>query len=76
MAMKQINYQHSLSELKAKAKNHGLAIRKYERGEDSFMFVDMRTNFAVDPYPLTFEELAAWLDKLDDDANTAPMDAE
>ena len=66
--MKRINYKPSLSELKTKAKEHGLMICKNERGEDSFMLVDMQTNFVQDPYPLTLEEIEATIDNLDSHA--------
>ena len=66
--MKRINYKPSLSELKTKAKEHGLKIRKNERGEDSFMLVDIAANTVTAPAPMTLEQVENWLDDLDNAA--------
>lgn len=66
--MKPMNFvgrKPTLKNLKSRAEKFGMAIRKYERGEDSYMFVDMRTAMVVKPCPLTFEELASHLDDLE-----------
>ena len=57
------------NKLKRRAKKHGLLIRKYKRGEDSFMLVDAGTNAIVSyPVPLPLDGIASCLDDLDDDA--------
>lgn len=43
-----------------------MIIRKYERGEDSYILVDARLNAAVSP-DMTLEQLETWLDDLDRD---------
>ena len=53
--------------LKRRAKKHGLTIRNYERGEDSFMLVDVNNTVAA-PAPMTLDQVDLWLDDLDDDA--------
>lgn len=56
----------TINKLKTRAKKHGLAIRKYERGEDSYMLVDVSYNAIVAPYPMTLEQVEMWLDDLDE----------
>lgn len=60
----------TLGQLKSKAKKHDMTIYKYERGEDSYMLVDIYLNAVAAPAPMTLEEVEAWLDDLDN----APMD--
>lgn len=55
----------TLQKLKSRAKKFGMMIRKYERGEDSFMLVDIVTNAAVAPAPMTLAELSLWLGDLE-----------
>ena len=55
-----------LEELKKRAREHDMIIRKYERGEDSYILVDARLNAAVSP-DMTLEQLETWLDDLDRD---------
>ena len=55
----------TLSQLKTRAKKYGMRIRVYERGEDSYMLVDVQTNSVVAPYPMTLEQMEQWLDDLD-----------
>ena len=61
----------TLEQLRRRAKKHGLTIRKAERGEDSFMLVDMKTN-AVANYPtaLSLAGIEDWLDDLDTNEGT------
>lgn len=55
------------NKLKRRAKKHGLLIRKYKRGEDSFMLVDAGTNAVVSyPVPLPLDGISNWLDDLDE----------
>lgn len=63
--------QMTLSTLKRRAKNFDMMIRKFERGEDSYVLVDIYTNAAVAPAPMTLAEVELWLDDLDaqQDAN-------
>lgn len=55
----------TFEKLKTRAKKHGLTIRKYERGEDSYMLVCIKTNCVVAPAPMTLEQVEMWLDDLD-----------
>lgn len=60
------SFDATIAQLKTRAKMHNIAIRKYERGEDSYILVDMATNAVVATYPLTKEQVESWLDDLDD----------
>lgn len=55
----------TFEKLKTRAKKHGLSIRKYERGEDSYMLVCIKTNCVVAPAPMTLKEVELWLVDLD-----------
>lgn len=57
--MKCINAKPAtLEQLRCRAKKHGLLIRKYERGEDSYVLVDAKTNCVASyPIPLTLEQV-------------------
>lgn len=57
----------TLNQLKTQAKKHDLLIRK--DGHGNFMLVDARTS-AIVAYPelMTLEEVEAWLDELDENA--------
>lgn len=55
------------NKLKRRASKHGLLIRKYKRGEDSFMLVDAWANTVAAPAPMTLDQVDLWLDDLDDD---------
>lgn len=59
----------TISKLKTRAKKYGLAIRKYERGEDSYMLVDIRLNAVGAPAPMTLEQVEMWLDDLNEQAD-------
>lgn len=49
--------------MKTRAKNHDLMIRK--DGHGGYMLVDPDTNALAAPGPMTLEEIALWLDDLD-----------
>ena len=55
----------TLSSLKRRAEKYGMTIRKHERGEDSYLFVDLDTNAAVAPEPMTLAEIERELDDFD-----------
>ena len=57
----------TLSTLKRRAEKYGMTIRKHERGEDSYSFVEKRTALAIEPYPLPLELIERWLDNLDNE---------
>ena len=59
-------YDPTLQQLRRRASKHCLLIRKYERGEDSWMVQDY-DRFVVSPYPLTLEQVAEWLDWYESD---------
>lgn len=51
--------QQTLATLRMVAKKHGLLIKNYK---DGYVLVDMSTGaVAVPNYPMTFDELHAWL---------------
>lgn len=52
------------TQIKARAKRHGLALRKDRRTGD-FSLVDLWGNYLAAPGPLTLTEAALWLDDLD-----------
>ena len=56
----------TLDELKKRARKHDMEIRKYRRGEDFYMLVDIRGNFVAAPEPMTLEQVALWLADLDE----------
>ena len=60
--MKFIGYKPTLAQLKRRAKKYGMTIRKYERSEDSYLLVDVYTNAAVAPEPMTLAEIERELD--------------
>ena len=53
------------AQLERRARKHGDTIRKFKRGEDSYMLVDIQYNAVVSNYPLTLAEVEQWLDDLD-----------
>lgn len=57
----------TLKQLKTRAKKRGLTIRKYERGEDSYVLVDISTNAVAvpAPTPMTLKQVELWLVDLD-----------
>ena len=55
----------TLSTLKRRAEKYGMTIRKHERGEDSYLLVDVYTNAAVAPEPMTLAEIERELDDFD-----------
>ena len=59
-------YKPTLADLKARAKKHGLIVRKFD--DDSYILAWRDTNSAPAdvPTPLTLEQVASWLDDLDD----------
>jgi len=59
----------TINKLKTRAKKYGLAIRKYERGEDSYVLVDISYNVIAAPYPMTLEQVEMWLDDLDEQSD-------
>ena len=63
--MKFIGYKPTLAQLKRRAKKYGMTIRKYKRGEDSYLLVDVYTNAVAAPEPMTLAEIERWLDDLD-----------
>ena len=62
--MRRITRKNTLNQLRRRAAKHGLAIRK--DGSGYFLLVSSRSNFALDPEHLTFEELAELIDDLDE----------
>lgn len=65
-----IGYKPTLAQLKKRAKNFGIAIRKYERGEDSYVLADMTTGAVVATYPMTKDQVIQWFDDLDNQQDT------
>ena len=63
--MKFIGYKPTLAQLKKRAEKSGIAIRKYERGEDSYVLADMTTGAVVATYPMTQAEILLWLADLE-----------
>ena len=61
--IRRINYSPTLAQLKRRARIHSLQIHKYERGENSFVLVDRRTN-AVISTPMPFDDIETYLDDL------------
>lgn len=55
----------TIAQLKKRAEKSGIAIRKYERGEDSYVLADMTTGAAVATYPMTKDQVIQWFDDLD-----------
>ena len=51
----------TLSSLKRRAEKYGMTIRKHERGEDSYLLVDIDTA----PEPMTLAEIERELDDFD-----------
>lgn len=64
----------TLQALKRRAEKFGMMIRKYERGEDSYMLVDIATNAVVAPSPMTLIELSLWLGDLEARKNLEETD--
>ena len=63
--MKFIGYKPTLAQLKRRAKKYGMTIRKYKRGEDSYLLVDVYTNAVAAPEPMTLAEIERELDDFD-----------
>ena len=55
----------TLSTLKRRAEKYDMTIHKYERGEDSYLLVDVYTNVVVAPEPMTLAEIERELDDFD-----------
>lgn len=54
----------SENQIRARAKRHGLALRKSRR-TDGYLLVDLRGNFLAAPSSMTLEQVEQWLDDLD-----------
>ena len=64
------------AQLQKRAEKYGMTIRKHERGEDSYLFVDLDTNAAVAPEPMTLAEIERELDDLDAQQETFDREQE
>ena len=74
--MKFIGYKPTLAQLKKRAKKFGMTIRKYKRGEDGYLLVDVYTNAVAAPEPMTLDEIELWLDDLDAQQETFDREQE
>lgn len=64
------SFTPTIAQLKKRAEKSGIAIRKYERGEDSYVLVDMTTGAVVATYPMTKDQVIQWFDDLDNQQDT------
>lgn len=53
----------TLKELKTRAKRHDMMIRK--DGKGNYLLVNIGTNIAAAPGPMTLDQVEAWLDDVD-----------
>lgn len=56
------------AQLERRASKHGLTIRKFERGEELYMLVNLEINAVIGAYPLSLEQIEQRLDELDNNA--------